>query len=110
MSTNDDLIRVLREDAEHALIGSYLRTRLREAADALAASAAREAALTEVLARCATGIDHLGEIARQWEPDHSSGSDRRNWVLAQVACVDARKLLAANPPNQQEPARREGDA
>ena len=33
------------------------------------------------------------EIARQWEPDHSSGADRRGWVLAKDARDDAWRLL-----------------
>lgn len=49
--------------------------------------------LTAVMLRMVAGIDHLSEIARQWEPDHSSGSDRRGWVMAKDARDDALKLL-----------------
>lgn len=47
----------------------------------------------DVLTRCVRGIDHLAEIARQWEPDHSSGADRHGWVLAKDARDDAAELL-----------------
>lgn len=47
----------------------------------------------DVLERCVRGIDHLAELARQWEPDHSSGADRRGWVLAKDARDDAAELL-----------------
>ncbi len=49
--------------------------------------------LSAVIVRMAAGIDHLSEIARQWEPDHSSGAERRGWVLANDARDDALKLL-----------------
>ncbi len=49
--------------------------------------------LTAVMLRMVAGIDHLAEIARQWEPDHSSGADRRGWVLAKDARDDAWRLL-----------------
>lgn len=49
--------------------------------------------LTAVILRMVAGIDHLSEIARQWEPDHSSGADRRGWVLAKNARDDALRLL-----------------
>lgn len=49
--------------------------------------------LSAVIVRMSTGIDHLSEIARQWEPDHSSGADRRGWALAKDARDDALKLL-----------------
>jgi hypothetical protein len=51
-------------------------------------------AVADVLRRCVRGIDHLSEVARQWEPDHSSGADRRGWLLAKDAADDARELLA----------------
>lgn len=50
-------------------------------------------AMREVMQRMVAGIDHLAEIARQWEPDHSSGADRRGWLLAQDARDDAQRLL-----------------
>lgn len=46
-----------------------------------------------VMLRMIAGIDHLSEVARQWEPDHSSGADRRGWVLAKDARDDAVRLL-----------------
>ena len=49
--------------------------------------------LTAVILRMAAGIDHLSELARQWEPDHSSGADRRGWALAKDARNDALRLL-----------------
>lgn len=49
--------------------------------------------LTAVMLRMVAGIDHLSEIARQWEPDHSSGADRRGWLLAKDARDDALRLL-----------------
>lgn len=49
--------------------------------------------LTAVMLRMVAGIDHLAEIARQWEPDHSSGADRRGWLLAKDARDDAWRLL-----------------
>jgi hypothetical protein len=49
--------------------------------------------LTSVMLRMVAGIDHLSELARQWEPDHSSGADRRGWVLAKDAREDAMRLL-----------------
>ncbi|HET6788026.1 MAG TPA: hypothetical protein VFH49_08705, partial [Aquabacterium sp.] len=49
--------------------------------------------LTAVMLRMVAGIDHLSDIARQWEPDHSSGSDRRGWLLAKDARDDALRLL-----------------
>lgn len=53
-------------------------------------------ALREVAVRMVDGIDHLSEIARLWEPDHSSGADRRGWLLAKDARDDAARLLGHN--------------
>lgn len=50
-----------------------------------------------IMARMGAGIDHLAEIARQWEPDHSSGADRAGWVRATDAAKDARRLMAEIP-------------
>lgn len=50
--------------------------------------------MREVMLRLVAGVEHLAKIARQWEPDHSSGADRRGWLLAQDAKDDAKKLLA----------------
>lgn len=49
--------------------------------------------LSAVIVRMAAGIDHLSETARRWEPDHSSGADRRGWVLATEARDHALRLL-----------------
>lgn len=42
----------------------------------------RTEAMKEVMQRMVSGIEHLAEIARLWEPDHSSGQQRRGWLLA----------------------------
>lgn len=70
-----------------------LRKRLEEAE----ADARR---LREVLPRLIAGIDHLAEIARLWEPDHSSGADRRGWLLAKDAADDARAALSTEPTEE----------
>ena len=49
----------------------------------------------EVIEKMVKGIDHLAELARQWEPDHSSGADRKGWVLAKNARDEAVDMLAA---------------
>lgn len=53
-------------------------------------------ALREVAARMVAGIDHLDKLTREWEPDHSSGADRRGWLLAKGARDDAARLLGPN--------------
>lgn len=53
-------------------------------------------ALREVAARMVAGIDHLDKLTREWEPDHSSGPDRRGWLLAKDARDDAARLLGPN--------------
>lgn len=50
-----------------------------------------------LMLRMVAGIDHLAEIARQWEPDHSSGADRAGWVRATDAKAEAMKLMAELP-------------
>ena len=52
--------------------------------------------LREVAARMVAGIDHLDKLTREWEPDHSSGADRRGWLLAKEARDDAARLLGPN--------------
>ena len=52
--------------------------------------------LREVAARMVAGIDHLDKLTREWEPDHSSGADRRGWLLAKDARDDAARLLGPN--------------
>ena len=58
-----------------------------------------EAALVQkarvALVACANGIEHLSALARLWEPDHSTGSDRLGWVLANDAKDNARATIAA---------------
>jgi hypothetical protein len=56
-------------------------------------AAARQA--REALRACANGIEHLSAIARLWEPDHSTGADRRGWLLANDAKDDALAAIAA---------------
>lgn len=51
----------------------------------------------EAVQRLVTGFEHVSGIARQWEPDHSSGADRAKWARATEACADVAKLLAAAP-------------
>lgn len=69
------------------------------------ATAAAEG-VVEVLTRCITGIDHLAELARQWEPDHSTGRERRGWVLAKDARDDAERLRATLAAASAEPQER----
>lgn len=45
--------------------------------------------------RLVEGFEHVSGIARLWEPDHSSGSERALWARATEACADAAKLLNA---------------
>lgn len=68
----------------------------------------RTEAMREVMLRMMAGIDHLAEIARQWEPDHSSGADRRGWVLAKDARDDAARLLQPEPPQAASGSRGDG--
>lgn len=77
----------LKRDLQYARDGlTKGRTRMREDNERL----------REVVQRLVVGIDHLSEIARQWEPDHSSGADRRRWLLANDARDDAIRLLGPN--------------
>jgi hypothetical protein len=52
--------------------------------------------LRKVVRRMVAGIDHLDKLTREWEPDHSSGADRRGWLLAKDARDDAVRLLGPN--------------
>lgn len=63
--------------------------------------------LREVAARMVAGIDHLDKLTREWEPDHSSGADRRGWLLAKDARDDAARLLG---PNARGKPRRQASA
>ena len=77
----------LKRDLEYARSGlTKGRTRMREDLERL----------REVAARMVAGIDHLDKLAREWEPDHSSGADRRGWLLAKDARDDAARLLGPN--------------
>ena len=38
--------------------------------------------LKAILADCVCSIDHMNKLATKWEPDHSSGEDRRDWALS----------------------------
>lgn len=49
--------------------------------------------MTEVMSRMVAGLNHLDKLARQWEPDHSTGSDRAGWVRANEAAHDAEVVL-----------------
>ena len=59
--------------------------------------------MSSLMVRMVAGIDHLAEIARQCEPDHSSVAGRRGWLLAQDAKDDAKKLLAKLPSRIHRP-------
>ena len=51
----------------------------------------------EAVQRLVMGFEHVSGIARQWEPDHSSGADRAKWARATEACADVARMLAAAP-------------
>ncbi len=51
----------------------------------------------ELLERLVSGFEHVSGIARQWEPDHSSGKDRALWAKATEACADVVKVIQAAP-------------
>lgn len=77
----------LKRDLEYARSGlTKGRTRMQEDLERL----------REVAARMVAGIDHLDKLTRKWEPDHSSGADRRGWLLAKDARDDAARLLGPN--------------
>ena len=98
----------LKRDLQYARDGlTKGRTRMREDNERLAReahtwwTACRDATgeierLREVAARMVAGIDHLDKLTREWEPDHSSGADRRGWLLAKDARDDAARLLGPN--------------
>ena len=44
--------------------------------------------------RLVEGFEHVSGIARLWEPDYSTGSERALWARATEACADVAKLLA----------------
>lgn len=43
--------------------------------------------------RLVQGFEHVSGLARLWEPDYSSGSERALWARATEACADVVKLL-----------------
>jgi hypothetical protein len=43
--------------------------------------------------RLVQGFEHVSGLARLWEPDYSSGSERALWARATEACADVAKLL-----------------
>ena len=43
--------------------------------------------------RLVQGFEHVSGIARLWEPDYSTGSERALWARATEACADVAKLL-----------------
>lgn len=43
--------------------------------------------------RLVEGFEHVSGLARLWEPDYSSGSERALWASATEACADVAKLL-----------------
>ena len=49
------------------------------------------------LGRLVAGMDHMDKLAREWEPDHSSGADRAGWVKAKDASRDAMQLMKDIP-------------
>lgn len=50
--------------------------------------------------RLVQGFEHVSGIARLWEPDYSSGSERALWARATESCADVAKLLReAEGPN-----------
>lgn len=52
--------------------------------------------------RLVQGFEHVSGLARLWEPDYSSGSERALWTRATEACADVAKLLRdAEGPNDQ---------
>ena len=98
ISERDGLMQTLRDEMDENL-------RLRELGGAqpdenitaLTERLIRERdALREVAARMVGGIDHLDKLTREWEPDHSSGADRRGWLLAKDARDDAVRVLGPN--------------
>lgn len=53
--------------------------------------------LGAALGRMVAGMDHLNKLAREWEPDHSSGADRAGWVRANDASAEAKRLMSDIP-------------
>lgn len=43
--------------------------------------------------RLVQGFEHVSGLARLWEPDYSSGSERALWAHATEACADVAHLL-----------------
>lgn len=53
--------------------------------------------LGDALGRMVSGMDHMDKLAREWEPDHSSGADRAGWVRAEDASAEAMRLMKDIP-------------
>jgi len=43
--------------------------------------------------RLVEGFEHVSGLARLWEPDYSTGSERALWARATEACADVATLL-----------------
>lgn len=43
--------------------------------------------------RLVEGFEHVSGLARLWEPDYSTGSERAMWARATEACADVAKML-----------------
>lgn len=82
---------------EHALRAAILADRERRGVPA-----GHVVVPVELLQRCIRGMDDLEKIARAWEPDNSSGSERQKWFWAVEAADEARALLAARPQVDQD--------
>lgn len=54
----------------------------------------------DAVQKLVNGFEHVSGIARQWEPDYSSGEDRAKWARATEACADVVRLLAAAPKQE----------
>lgn len=85
---------------EWALIGPVQRAALESFAERLL-SAERERCAKPVpdewlvkVRRLVAGFEHVSGIARLWEPDYSTGSERALWARATEACADVAKLLS----------------
>jgi hypothetical protein len=48
--------------------------------------------MSAVMSRMVASIGHMDKLARNWEPDHSSGEDRAGWVRANDAAKEALRV------------------
>ena len=67
------------------------------AASALASVQPAQPFIDAVL-RLVKGFNHVSGIARQWEPDYSTGEDRAKWANATEACADVVRLMPLPQP------------